>query len=153
MAASTGRPELADYLTQLGAHEIVTREELAEDSSSPLESERWAGCIDAVAGSTISKVLRQLERGASVAACGLAGGATFEGHIMPFLLRGINVLGIDSVTMPYEQRVVAWGRVAKELDLALLDEITSGCSLEDVPTQAKAILKGQVKGRLVVDVA
>ena len=153
VAASTGRPELADYLTKLGADEIVTREELAEESGSPLESERWAGCIDAVAGSTISKVLRQLERGASVAACGLAGGATFEGHIMPFLLRGINLLGIDSVTMPYEQRVVAWDRVAKELDLALLDEITSGCALEDVPAQAKAILKGQVKGRLVVDVA
>ena len=153
VAASTGRPELADYLTQLGAHEIVTREELAEESSAALESERWAGCIDAVAGSTISKVLRQLERGASVAACGLAGGATFEGHIMPVLLRGINLLGIDSVTMPYEQRVEAWSRVAKELDLALLDEITSGCSLEDVPAQAKAILKGQVKGRLVVDIA
>jgi len=153
VAASTGRPELGDYLKGLGATEIVTREELAEESASPLESERWAGCIDAVAGSTISRVLRQLERGASVAACGLAGGATFEGHIMPFLLRGVHLLGIDSVTMPYEQRVTAWARVAAELDLGLLDEMTSGCSLEDIPAQAKAILKGQVKGRLVVDIA
>ncbi len=153
VAASTGRPELGDYLKQLGADEIVTREELAEESNAPLESERWAGCIDAVAGSTISRVLRQLERGASVAACGLAGGAAFDGHIMPFLLRGVNLLGIDSVTMPYAQRVEAWTRVAKELDLGLLDQMTSGCSLEDVPAQAKAILKGQVQGRLIIDIA
>jgi acrylyl-CoA reductase (NADPH) len=153
VAASTGRPELGDYLTGLGATEIVTREELAEDSAAPLESERWAGCIDAVAGSTISRVIRQLERGASVAACGLAGGATFDGHIMPFLLRGVNLLGIDSVAMPYERRVIAWNRMADELDLSLLDEMTGGCSLEEIPAQAKAILKGQVKGRLVVDIA
>ncbi len=152
VAASTGRPELGDYLKRLGADEVVTREELAEASNAPLESERWAGCIDAVAGSTISRVIRQLERGASVAACGLAGGATFDGHIMPFLLRGVNLLGIDSVAMPYERRVVAWERMAKELDLGLLDEMTSGCSLEDVPARAADILKGQVKGRLVVDI-
>jgi acrylyl-CoA reductase (NADPH) len=88
-----------------------------------------------------------------VAACGLAGGATFDGHIMPFLLRGVNLLGIDSVAMPYERRVIAWNRMADELDLSMLDEMTSGCSLEELPTQAKAILKGQVKGRLVVDLA
>jgi acrylyl-CoA reductase (NADPH) len=153
VAASTGRPELGDYLRGLGATEIVTREELAEESSAPLESERWAGCIDAVAGSTVSRVLRQLERRGSVAACGLAGGTTFEGHIMPFLLRGVNLLGIDSVAMPYAQRVTAWDRLVAELDLGLLDGMTSGCSLEDIPAQAKAILKGQVKGRLVVDIA
>jgi acrylyl-CoA reductase (NADPH) len=136
VAASTGRPELGDYLKSLGASEIVTREELAEESSAPLESERWAGCI---------------ERGASVAACGLAGGATFDGHIMPFLLRGVNLLGIDSVAMPYERRAIAWSRMAAELDLSLLDEMTSGCALEEIPAQAKALLKGQVKGRLVVD--
>lgn len=153
VAASTGRPELGDYLRKLGADEIVTREELAEESTAALESERWAGCIDAVAGSTISRVLRQLERGGSVAACGLAGGTTFEGHIMPFLLRGVNLIGIDSVTMPYSLRLEAWSRIATQLDLGLLDEITSSCNLEDLPTQAKAILKGQVKGRLVVDIA
>ena len=153
VAASTGRPELGDYLRSLGATEIVTREELAEESSAPLETERWAGCIDAVAGSTVSRVLRQLERGGSVAACGLAGGATFEGHIMPFLLRGVNLLGIDSVTLPYPYRVEAWNRIAAELDLALLDEVTSDCALEDIPAQAKAILKGHVKGRLVVGLA
>ena len=152
VAASTGRPELADYLTGLGATEIVAREELAEASSAPLESERWAGCIDAVAGSTISRVLRQLERHGAVAACGLAAGPTFEGHIMPFLLRGVNLLGIDSVTVPYERRVEAWARIAAELDLAQLDALTSGCGLADIPAQAKAILKGQVKGRLVVDI-
>ena len=152
VAASTGRPELGDYLRELGASEIIERAELTEESSAPLESERWAGCIDAVAGPTLSRVLRQIGRGGSVAACGLAGGATFEGHIMPFLLRGVNLLGIDSVTMPYPQRVEAWRRVAAELDLALLDGMTSGCALEDVPAQAKAILKGQVRGRLVVDI-
>lgn len=153
VATSTGRPQLADYLTGLGADEIIPREELAEASSAPLESERWAGCIDAVAGSTVSRVLRQLAKDGSVAACGLAGGASFEGNIMPFLLRGVNLLGIDSVAMPYERRVTAWNRVAAELDLGLLDSMTSGCSLEDVPAQAAAILKGQVQGRLVVDIA
>ena len=153
VATSTGRPELGDYLRGLGADEIIERAELAEESSAPLESERWAGCIDAVAGSTLSRVLRQLERRGSVAACGLAAGPGFEGNIMPFLLRGVNLLGIDSVAMPYERRVAAWNRVAAELDLDLLDGMTSGCALEDIPAQAKAILKGQVKGRLVVDIA
>ena len=152
VAASTGRPELGDYLRGLGADEIIERAELAEESSAPLESERWAGCIDAVAGSTLSRVLRQLEKSASVAACGLAAGPSFEGNIMPFLLRGVNLLGIDSVAMPYERRVIAWNRVAAELDLSLLDSMTSGCALEDIPAQAKAILKGQVKGRLVIDI-
>lgn len=152
VATSTGRPELGDYLRSLGASEIIERAELTEESSAPLEGERWAGCIDAVAGPTLSRVLRQIEKGGSVAACGLAGGATFEGHIMPFLLRGVNLLGIDSVTLPYAHRVEAWRRVAAELDLALLDEMTSGCALADVPAQAKAILKGQVQGRLVVDI-
>ena len=152
VAASTGRPELGDYLRGLGADEIIERAELAEESSAPLESERWAGCIDAVAGSTLSRVLRQLEKDASVAACGLAAGPTFEGHIMPFLLRGVNLLGIDSVAMPHARRVAAWDRVAAELDLSLLDEMTGGCALEDIPAQAKAILKGQVRGRLVVDI-
>ena len=152
VAASTGRPELGDYLRGLGADEIIERAELAEESSAPLESERWAGCIDAVAGSTLSRVLRQLEKGASVAACGLAAGPGFEGNIMPFLLRGVNLLGIDSVAMPYERRVAAWNRIAAELDLGLLDGMTSGCALEDIPAQAKAILKGQVKGRLVIDI-
>ena len=145
-------PILGDYLRGLGADEIIERAELAEESSAPLESERWAGCIDAVAGSTLSRVLRQLEKSASVAACGLAAGPSFEGNIMPFLLRGVNLLGIDSVAMPYERRVAAWNRVAAELDLGLLDGMTSGCALEDIPAQAKAILKGQVKGRLVIDI-
>jgi acrylyl-CoA reductase (NADPH) len=153
VAASTGRPELGDYLRGLGATEIIERAELAEASDAPLESERWAACVDAVAGSTISRVLRQLERGGSVAACGLAGGATFDGHIMPFLLRGVNLLGIDSVTQPYDRRVEAWGRLARDLDLARLDELTSGCALDELPAQAKAILRGQVKGRLVVDMS
>lgn len=151
VAASTGRPELGDYLRGLGADEIIERAELAEASDAPLESERWAGCIDAVAGSTISRVIRQLERGGSVAACGLAAGNTFDGHIMPFLLRGVNLLGIDSVAMPYPERVEAWRRIGEELDLGLLDGMTASCSLEEIPAQAKAILKGQVRGRLVVD--
>ena len=144
VAASTGRPEQADYLKSLGAARIVAREELNEASTRPLESETWAGCIDTVAGVTLGRVLGQMKYGASVACCGLASG--------PALLRGVKILGIDSVMLPYDNRVRAWHRVAAALPLAKLEAATTVCGLADVPQKAAAILKGQVRGRLVVDV-
>ena len=112
VAAVTGRPETADYLQGLGAARIVPREELAETVKRPLESETWAGCVDAVGGAMLARVLGQMKYGASVAAVGLAGGAALPATVIPFLLRGVNLLGIDSVLQPYADRVRAWDRIA-----------------------------------------
>jgi acrylyl-CoA reductase (NADPH) len=152
VAAVTGRPETADYLTALGATSIVPREELAEPSGKPLEAEIWAGCIDAVGGSMLAKVLTQMKYGASVAAVGLAGGAKLPTTVIPFLLRGVNLLGIDSVMQPQANRVTAWQRIARDLPMDKLESMVSTATLGDLPSLGAAILKGQVKGRVVVDV-
>lgn len=152
VAAVTGRPETADYLTSLGASEIVQREELTEVTRKPLEAERWAGCIDAVAGAMLGRVLKQMKYGTSVAAIGLAGGAAIEGALItPFILRGVNLLGIDSVMRPYADRVRAWERIARDLPLDKLEAMIEPATLADLPDLGKAILKGQVRGRVVVD--
>ena len=152
VAAVTGRPEQADYLKALGATEIVPREELTEVTRKPLESERWAGCVDAVAGAMLGRVLKQMKYGTSVAAVGLAGGAAIEGALItPFILRGVNLLGIDSVMQPYENRVRAWERIARELPMDTLEAMVQPARLEDLPRLGTEILKGQVKGRVVVD--
>ncbi|WP_102223669.1 MDR family oxidoreductase [Acidimangrovimonas sediminis] len=153
VAAVTGRPEQADYLKGLGAAEIVPRDELTEVTRKPLEGERWAGCIDAVAGAMLGRVLKQISYGGSVAAIGLAGGAAIEGALItPFILRGVNLLGIDSVMQPYDARVRAWGRIAADLPMDKLHEMIQPATLADLPDLGAAILKGQVKGRVVVDV-
>lgn len=151
VAAVTGRPETEAYLRRLGAARIVPRAELAETVARPLESETWAGCIDAVGGAMLARVLGQMKHGASVAAVGLAGGAALPASVVPFLLRGINLLGIDSVPQPYAARVRAWDRIARDLPLDLLDGMIVPARLEDLPDLGKAILKGQVQGRVVVD--
>ncbi|MGC1261045.1 MAG: MDR family oxidoreductase, partial [Jannaschia helgolandensis] len=115
VAAVTGRPEQAEYLTSLGATQIVPREDLAETVKRPLEGETWGGCVDAVGGAMLARLLGQMEYGASVAAVGLAGGASLPATVIPFLLRGVNLLGIDSVLQPYENRVRAWDRLAELL--------------------------------------
>ncbi len=152
VAAVTGRPETAEYLTGLGATQIVPREELAETVKRPLESETWAGCVDAVGGAMLARVLGQMNYGASVAAVGLAGGAGLPATVIPFLLRGVNLLGIDSVMQPYENRVRAWERVARDLPMAKLEAMIQPATLADLPELGAAILKGGVKGRVVVDV-
>lgn len=153
VAAVTGRPETADYLTGLGATEIVPREELSEVTRKPLEGERWAGCVDAVAGAMLGRVLKQMKYGSSVAAIGLAGGAAIEGALItPFILRGVNLLGIDSVMQPYANRLRAWQRIASDLPLDKLEAMVQPATLADLPALGRAILKGQVKGRVVVDV-
>lgn len=152
VAAVTGRSETADYLTALGATRIVAREELAETVKRPLESETWAGCVDAVGGAMLARVLGQMKYGASVAAVGLAGGAQLPATVVPFLLRSVNLLGIDSVMQPYASRVAAWERVARDLPMAKVEAMVQEAGLGDLPALGSAILKGQVKGRVVVDV-
>lgn len=152
VAAVTGRPETADYLTGLGAKTIVPRDEINTPSGKPLERERWAGCVDAVGGAMLATVLPQMMYGGSVSAVGLAGGPKLETTVIPFLLRGVNLLGIDSVMKPYEGRVAAWERIAKDLPMDKLRAMVEPATLSDLPALGKSILKGGVKGRVVVDV-
>jgi acrylyl-CoA reductase (NADPH) len=152
VAAVTGRPQAADYLRSLGAHRIVARDELAATTNKPMESETWAGCVDAVGGEMLARVIGQLKYGASVAAVGLAGGAKLSTSVIPFLLRAVNLLGIDSVMQPFEKRLTAWQRIATDLPLDKLNAMTSPATLSEVPALCDQILRGQVKGRVVVDV-
>ncbi|MEO3414932.1 acryloyl-CoA reductase [Roseovarius sp. CAU 1744] len=152
VAGVTGRPETAEYLKSLGATQIVAREEINETTKRPLESETWAGCVDAVGGAMLARVLGQMKYGASVAAVGLAGGAGLPATVIPFLLRGVNLLGIDSVMQPYDNRLRAWERIAKDLPMDKLEAMIHPAVLSDLPGLGADILKGQVKGRVVVDV-
>ena len=153
VAAVTGRPETADYLTGLGAATIVPREDLAEAPTRPLDKEMWAGCVAAVGGSMLARVLTQMKYGSSVAAVGLAGGAKLPATVVPFLLRGVNLLGIDSVMQPQAPRIAAWQRIARDLPMDKLEEMISLATLDDLPAMGPAILKGEVKGRVVVDLS
>ncbi len=152
VAAVTGRPETEGYLRDLGATQIVARDEINETTKRPLEAETWAGCVDAVGGDMLARVLGQMKYGASVSAVGLAGGAGLPATVIPFLLRGVNLLGIDSVMQPYANRVRAWERIAKDLPMDKLEAMVKPATLSDLPALGKDILKGQVQGRVVVDV-
>lgn len=152
VAGVTGRPEQADYLKSLGASQIVARTDLNETVKRPLETETWAGCIDAVGGEMLARVLGQLKYGGSVAAIGLAGGASLPASVIPFLLRGVNLLGIDSVMQPFDNRQRAWARIATDLPMDKLEAMTVPAALEDLPQLGADILKGQVKGRVVVSI-
>ncbi|MFV0259110.1 MAG: zinc-binding dehydrogenase, partial [Acidimicrobiales bacterium] len=151
VAASTGRPENADELTALGATTIVNRAELTDAPERPLLSERWAGAIDAVGGATLAHVLAEVAYGGSVAACGLAGGNGLDTTVIPFLLRGVNLLGIDSVMCPAPQRLEVWQRIAGADATKALDSLTHEVGLSEVAALAPEILAGRVKGRTVVD--
>ncbi len=150
VAASTGRAELRDYITGLGAAESVERASLSP--KRPLESERWAGAVDTVGGDTLAAVIAAMRANGSVAACGLAGGANLATTVFPFILRGVNLLGINSVYVPQPERRAAWDRLARDLPAATLDAITQTVPLSDVPALSEDILKGTVRGRIVVDV-
>ena len=152
VAASTGRPQTADYLRSLGASEIIDRAELAEPPQRPLGSERFGGCVDAVGGTTLANVLTQMSYGSSVAACGLAGGNGLDTTVIPFLLRGVNLLGIDSVMCPVEPRQSAWQRLDQLVDRNLLATMTTTVGLGDLAALGPKILAGEVQGRTVVDV-
>ena len=152
VAAVTGRPETEDYLRDLGVTQIVPREEINETVKRPLERETWAGCVDAVGGDMLARVLGQMKYGGSVSAVGLAGGAGLPATVIPFLLRGVSLLGIDSVMQPYDNRLRAWERIANDLPMDKLEAMIHPATLGDLPALGKDILKGQVKGRVVVDV-
>jgi acrylyl-CoA reductase (NADPH) len=152
VAASTGRAETHDYLKSLGATTIIDRAEIATPSGRPLDKERWQGCIDAVGGATLACVLPQIAYRGSVAAVGLAGGNKLETTVIPFLLRGVNLLGIDSVLSPQEERKAAWARLTRDLPMDKLDGMIQVVGLSDLPALGRDILKGRIRGRVVVDV-
>lgn len=149
VVASTGRLSEEAYLKSLGASEILDRAVLSAPGK-PLESERFGGAVDTVGGAVLAGVLPRMAYGGSVAACGNAGGVKLETTVFPFILRGVNLLGIDSVMCPKEKRLLAWQRLARELPKPLLEATLQTASLEEVPVLAQAILQGRVRGRLVV---
>ncbi len=153
VATVTGKPDSEAYLKQLGASRIVPRAELAEVSKRPLESESWAGAIDNVGGAMLARLLGQMKYGASVAAVGLAGGAQLPATVIPFLLRGVNLLGVDSVMQPFARREAAWRRIAIDLPREKLAAMTRSVRLDELAEMGPAILKGELRGRVVVAVS
>jgi acrylyl-CoA reductase (NADPH) len=152
VTASTGRMSEAPYLKRLGAAEVIDRNELS-GPAKPLARERWAGGIDSVGSTTLVNLLSMTKYGGAIAACGLAGGMDMPASVAPFILRGVSLLGIDSVMCPVEPRKVAWGRLASDLDQAKLTEMTSEIGLEGVIEAGASILAGQVRGRIVVKIS
>lgn len=148
--ASTGRVQEEDFLKQLGASEIVDRAELSEPGR-PLGKERWAAGVDSVGSHTLANVLAQTQYGGAVAACGLAQGFDLPASVMPFILRGVALLGVDSVMAPKALRQEAWQRIANDLDMKKLEAITTEIGFEEIVENAHAILDGKVRGRIVVD--
>ena len=152
VVASTGRMESVDHLKALGAAEVLDRAELAEAPERPLLSERWAAAIDAVGGTTLASILAQLKYGGGVAACGLTGGSKLDTTVIPFLLRGIKLLGIESAVCPKEHREVVWRRLSTDLPKEALERLTEVVPLAAVADLGPMILKGKTRGRIVVDV-
>jgi acrylyl-CoA reductase (NADPH) len=150
VASSRRAEQEADYLRGLGADEILYARELSE-TGSPLGKERWAGAVDSVGSRTLANVLAQIKYDGAVAACGLAQGSDLPTSVMPFILRDVTLAGVDSVWAPREKREEAWGRLATDLDLAKLNNMTSRARLEDVTPLAVEILAGKTRGRVVID--
>lgn len=148
--ASTGRPAEADFLKELGAAEIIDRAELSE-AGRPLGKERWAGGVDAVGSHTLANVIAQTNYGGAVAACGLAQGFDLPATVMPFILRGVSLLGIDSVMASKEKRIEAWNRIVADLDLDKLQSLTTEIGFEDIISTATDIVDGKIRGRVIVD--
>jgi acrylyl-CoA reductase (NADPH) len=151
VAAVTGKPSEADYLQQLGAATVLERAELGE-KGKPLQKERWGGVVDAVGSHTLVNACAQTRYGGSVAACGLAQGMDFPATVAPFILRGISLLGIDSVMAPKGRRMAAWERLSRDLDPVALDSIAEEIALEGAIDAAGQLMDGKVRGRIVVDV-
>jgi len=151
VVASTGKLSEAEYLKSLGARQVVDRHELAQPGK-PLQKERWAGVVDSVGSHTLANACAQARYRGLVAACGLAQGMDFPATVAPFILRGVSLLGIDSVMAPRELREPAWDRLARDLDPAALDRMSKVIGLEQVPAAAQEILAGKIRGRIVVDV-
>lgn len=152
VVAVTGKSDAHEFLKSLGAREILDRGVLAARSDKPLESARWAGAIDNVGGEILAAVLRQMNRDGCVAAVGLAGGAELHTTVYPFILRGVSLVGVSSGSMPTERRRAAWLRLARELPLETLDQISQVARLEDVPALCEQMIAGKTRGRIVIDV-
>jgi acrylyl-CoA reductase (NADPH) len=150
--ASTGRLEETAYLTALGAAEVIDRATLSTPARSPIGAERWAGAIDSVGSHTLANVLAQTTYRGVVAACGLAQGMDLPMTVLPFILRNVTLAGIDSVNAPNAVRVEAWSRLARDLDLAKLESTVTQVALAEAPQVAQAVLRGEVRGRTLVDV-
>jgi len=153
VVASTGKQAAGDFLRSLGASSIIDRAELATESTRPLESTVWAGAVDCVGGVTLANVLKRVHYGGSVAASGLTGGSGLPATVLPFILRGVNLLGIDSVMTPIDRRRAVWARIATDLKPKGLDEIGHDIALADLDVALSAILQGEATGRSVVDLA
>ncbi len=151
VAASSGKAAEGDYLKKLGATTIIDRAELSE-RGKPLQRERWAGVVDSVGSFTLVNAVAQTKYRGIVAACGLAQGADFPATVMPFILRGVSLIGIDSVTAPKVPRLAAWARLARDLDPALLDVIGAEVGLADAIQAGADIVAGKIRGRVIVDV-
>jgi acrylyl-CoA reductase (NADPH) len=151
VVASTGKTSEADYLKSLGCGIVIDREELSKPGK-PLQKERWAGVVDSVGSHTLANACAQTKYRGLVAACGLAQGMDFPASVAPFILRGVSLLGIDSVMAPREVRQPAWDRLARDLDAAALDRISTTIGLSEAPEAAQNIVAGKIKGRVVVDV-
>lgn len=152
VAALSGRPPHGEALRALGAASIIDRNEFLSQPDKPLESARWAGAIDSVGGKVLGKLLKQVKYGGAVASLGNAGGIALETNVLPFILRGISLIGIDSVMQPYPTRVAAWQRIAATLDLGAYGGLVREIGLEELPAAAAEILAGEVKGRVLVKV-
>ncbi len=150
VVALSGRPEHGEALRQLGASEILPRDEFFSQPDKPLESARWAGAVDNVGGAVLGKLLKQVQYGGAVAAVGNAGGIGLETSVLPFILRAVTLIGIDSVMQPYEARMAAWKRIADIFDFRAYDGLVKEVALEDLPQAAERILEGQVRGRVLV---
>lgn len=153
VVAVSGRAELTPWLTELGAAEVLPREALTAPGKAPLDSARWAGAIDNVGGAMLAGLLRGTKPNGCVASVGLAGGADLHTTVYPFILRGVRLVGINSVEVPLPQRSAAWARLAHDLPAALIDSLATTITLDEVPARAAALIDGQVRGRLVVAIA
>ncbi|MBE2318423.1 acryloyl-CoA reductase [Solirubrobacter sp. CPCC 204708] len=151
VVASSGKDP--DWLRSLGAAEVISREEAAGDASRPMEKSRWAGAVDCVGGATLAGVVRSLQYGAAVTACGNTGGIKLDTTVLPFILRGVSLLGVDSVQTPIEARRETWARLATDLRPPHLDDtITREIALDELETALDAVLKGELQGRTIVKV-
>ncbi|WP_316358215.1 MDR family oxidoreductase [Devosia sp.] len=150
VAALSGRPQHGDALRALGAASIIDRNDFLAQPDKPLESARWDGAIDSVGGEVLGKLLKQVKYGGAVASLGNAGGIALETTVLPFILRGVTLIGIDSVMQPYATRVAAWKRIAETFDIAAYAGLVREMGLEELPVAATEILAGEVRGRVIV---
>ena len=151
VAASTGKVDEAEYLQSLGATTVIDRDELS-GAGKPMQKERWAGVVDSVGSHTLANACAQTRYGGAVAACGLAQGMDFPGSVAPFILRGVSLLGVDSVMAPKSRRLATWDRLARDLDAEALESIAHDIALGESITAARKLMDGTVRGRIVVDV-